>query len=45
MGCFNENLSDKEKRIFEKFHQMTKDKNKDELWKIYLWFIDCSQCW
>ena len=31
MGCFNENLSDKEKRIFEKFHQMTKDKNKDEL--------------
>jgi len=31
MNCFNEDLSDKEKAIFEKFHQMTKSKNKDEL--------------
>jgi len=31
MICFNEDLSEKEKNIFEKFHQMTKNKNKDEL--------------
>ena len=31
MSCFNEDLSEKEKRIFEKFHQMTQNKNKDEL--------------